>query len=54
MNGEHFWARGYAVSPVGHDEVQIRDYIRRQERQDQEEDEGRFWEKIKEVNFRTF
>ncbi len=42
FNGEHFWARGYAVSTVGHDEAQIRDYIRRQERQDQEEDEGRF------------
>ena len=42
FSGEAFWARGYAVSTVGHNEEQIRDYIRRQERQDVEEDEGRF------------
>ncbi len=38
FSGEAFWARGYAV----YNEEQIRDYIRRQERQDAEEDEGRF------------
>ena len=42
FSGEAFWARGYAVSTVGHDEAQIRDYIRRQQRQDAEADEGRF------------
>ena len=29
--GEHFWARGYAVSTVGFEEEQIRKYIREQE-----------------------
>ena len=32
--GQHFWARGYFVSTVGRDEQLIRDYIRRQERED--------------------
>ena len=31
FNGESFWARGYAVSTVGYEEVKIRDYIRNQE-----------------------
>lgn len=31
FNGESFWARGYAVSTVGHDEVKIREYIKHQE-----------------------
>jgi putative transposase len=29
--GEHFWARGYAVSTVGFDLEQVRAYIREQE-----------------------
>lgn len=29
--GEHFWARGYAVSTVGFNEEQVRRYIRDQE-----------------------
>ncbi len=29
--GEHFWARGYAISTVGYDEQKIRKYIREQE-----------------------
>ncbi len=33
--GQHFWARGYFVSTVGRDEAQIRDYICRQEQEDQ-------------------
>ena len=37
--GEHFWARGYAVSTVGFNEEQIRRYIRDQEGSD---GEGRF------------
>jgi len=36
--GEHFWARGYCVSTVGHDLEEIRAYIREQE----ESDEGQF------------
>ncbi len=31
FNGESFWARGYAVSTVGYEELKIRDYIRNQE-----------------------
>jgi len=34
FNGEKFWARGYAVSTVGFDEVKIKDYIRNQEQLD--------------------
>ena len=33
--GQHFWARGYFVSTVGQDEAVIRDYIRKQEQDDQ-------------------
>jgi len=32
--GEHFWARGYFVSTVGHDEAAVRRYIREQEAED--------------------
>ncbi len=32
--GEHFWARGYAVSTVGFNEQEIRRYIRDQEGSD--------------------
>ena len=42
FSGERFWARGYAVSTVGFDLDKIRDYIRRQEHEDHEEDQGRF------------
>ncbi len=31
FTGEHFWARGYALSTVGYDEEKIRRYIREQE-----------------------
>ena len=31
FTGEHFWARGYAVSTVGFDEGDIRQYIRDQD-----------------------
>ena len=37
--GEHFWARGYAVSTVGFELEQVRAYIREQEQAD---DQGRF------------
>ena len=31
FTGEHFWARGYAVSTVGFDEDEVRKYIRDQD-----------------------
>jgi putative transposase len=34
FSGERFWARGYAVSTVGFEEVQIRSYIRNQQQLD--------------------
>jgi hypothetical protein len=34
FSGEHFWARGYAVSTVGLDLQQLRQYIREQETAD--------------------
>ena len=37
--GEHFWARGYAVSTVGFELEAVKKYIREQEAND---DEGRF------------
>lgn len=37
--GEHFWARGYAVSTVGFELEQVKKYIREQEANDEE---GRF------------
>ena len=44
FNGEKFWARGYAVSKVGFEEAQIRDYIRNQEQIDGRgsEESGKF------------
>ena len=39
FTGEHFWARGYAVSTVGFELEQVRAYIREQEAADAE---GRF------------
>jgi REP-associated tyrosine transposase len=32
--GEHFWARGYFVSTMGHEEEAVRRYIREQEAED--------------------
>ena len=37
--GEHFWARGYAVSTVGFELESVKKYIREQEKADQD---GRF------------
>ena len=39
FSGEHFWARGYAVSTVGFELEQIRTYIREQ---DVNDDQDRF------------
>ena len=33
--GQHFWARGYFVSTVGRDEAAIREYITKQEKEDE-------------------
>ena len=35
MVGQKFWARGYYVSTVGHDEALVRRYIQTQESEDQ-------------------
>ncbi len=37
--GEHFWARGYAVSTVGFDEDAVRRYVHDQ---DDDDESGRF------------
>ena len=37
--GENFWARGYFVSTVGRDEGAIREYIKKQEREDERLDQ---------------
>ncbi len=34
FNGEHLWARGYAVSTVGFELEQVRQYIRAQDEAD--------------------
>ena len=34
FNGESFWARGYAVSTVGYNEAQVREYVKHQEAHD--------------------
>ena len=37
--GQHFWARGYCVSTVGKDEDAVREYIQKQEHEDQRLDQ---------------
>ena len=37
--GHHFWARGYFASTVGRDEKVIREYIRKQEKEDKRQDQ---------------
>jgi putative transposase len=39
FTGQHFWARGYFVSTVGSDEDAIREYIKKQEREDRRLDQ---------------
>lgn len=39
FTGESFWARGYFVSTVGRDEKQIREYIKKQDQEDQRVDQ---------------
>ena len=40
---QHFWARGYFVSTVSRDEAVIREYIRKQEREDARLDQLNMW-----------
>ena len=42
FTGEHLWARGYAVSTVGFELEQIRQYIRDQEEADGSTDSSEF------------
>ena len=37
--GQNFWARGYFVSTVGRDEATVREYIRKQEQEDERLDQ---------------
>lgn len=39
--GQHFWARGYFVSTVGRDEAVFREYIRKQEKEDERLDQSK-------------
>jgi putative transposase len=39
FTGQNFWARGYFVSTVGMDEEAIREYIQKQEKEDQRIDQ---------------
>ena len=39
FTGQHFWARGYDVSTVGRDEATIREYIQKQQAEDQRLDQ---------------
>ena len=41
--GQHFWARGYFVSTVGRDETVIREYIKKQEQEDNRLDQMNLW-----------
>ena len=42
--GQHFWARGYFVSTVGRDETMIREYIRNQEKADENLEQIKLWQ----------
>ena len=41
--GQHFWARGYFVSTVGRDEAVVREYIKKQEQEDERLDQLGRW-----------
>ena len=43
FTGMNFWARGYYVSTVGRDEATIREYIRNQEKEDQQMEQLKLW-----------
>ncbi len=42
FNGEHFWARGYAISTVGFDKEVVKRYIHEQEQNEVSAERGRF------------
>ena len=42
--GLNFWARGYYVSTVGRDEVEVRNYIREQGKEDRRLDQLRMFD----------
>lgn len=42
FNGENFWARGYAISTIGFEEEQIRNYIKEQEDEEDNNKKGSF------------
>lgn len=42
--GQHFWARGYYVSTVGKNEDAVREYIQKQEQEDQRLDQLNLFE----------
>jgi len=44
FTGQNFWARGYFVSTVGTGEETIREYIRRQEKEDRRLDQPSMFE----------
>jgi putative transposase len=44
FTGQHFWARGYYVSTVGKDEATIREYIKKQEKEDRRIDQINMFE----------
>jgi putative transposase len=44
FTGQNFWARGYFVSTVGRDEVVVRQYIRDQEKEDQQLEQLKLWQ----------
>jgi len=39
FSGENFWARGYFVTQVGLDEEMVREYIRKQEDEEERQDQ---------------
>ena len=41
--GQHFWARGFFVSTVDRDEAAVRDYIKHQEKEDEQMDRKLPW-----------
>ena len=41
--GQHFWAGGFWVSTVGRDETVVREYMRKQEEEDQRLDQMNLW-----------
>ena len=45
--GEHFWARGYFVTTVGHEEEAVRRYIRAQEAEDRRLEQLELFKKTK-------